>query len=257
MKIAVTQNFLQAHLYLSNTLEEKYIGSEFPHKRMMMPPIDLSLLQNIDFYLSTHGHTDHMDPGSIESIYKENRSVPIFICPRSQLMRAVERKVPIEKLLGINSDESYSLRDKNREIISIHAVPAAHEQISINEFANHEALGYIIKVNGITLYHSGDCIPYEGLTERLKEFQIDLALLPVNGRNEYLTKKGIAGNFTIDEASALAHDAGISIIIPHHYGMFDFNTISPKEVEKGLISCNWNIGKNAVVTSPGVVYTIG
>ena len=36
--------------------------------------------------------------------------------------------------------------------------------------------------DGLTIYHSGDCAPYEGLARNLSGFQIDLALLPVNGR---------------------------------------------------------------------------
>ena len=82
----------------------------------------------------------------------------------------------------------------------------------------------------MALYHSGDTIPYEGLAERVKAHQVDLALLPINGRG-----KGVPGNFTLAEAIQLCHRADIPYLIPHHFGMFAFNTVDP-EVIKALRS---------------------
>ena len=58
----------------------------------------------------------------------------------------------------------------------------------------------------------------------------DLALLPVNGRHDALRKRGIAGNLTLEEAVALTGDCGIPAMVPHHYGMFAFNTADPVQV---------------------------
>jgi L-ascorbate metabolism protein UlaG (beta-lactamase superfamily) len=60
---------------------------------------------------------------------------------------------------------------------------------------------------------------------------VDLALLPVNGRDAVRAAAGIAGNFSLDEAAALAREAGFRACLGHHYGMFDFNTIDPEEAE--------------------------
>eukprot|EP00752_Nemacystus_decipiens_P019106 g17162.t1 len=42
---------------------------------------------------------------------------------------------------------------------------------------------------------------------------------------------GIPGNFTLEEAINLCKDAGIGWMIPHHFGMFAFNTISEAAID--------------------------
>jgi len=73
---------------------------------------------------------------------------------------------------------------------------------------------------GFALRHAG----------RLRMQTIDLALLPVNGRSDRLTSRGIMGNMTFDEAQALCVAAGIGAWVPHHFGMFAFNTADPAEL---------------------------
>ena len=106
------------------------------------------------------------------------------------------------------------------------AIPSAHETLEKNERGEYRYLGYIIRLGSMTLYHSGDTIPYPGLAERVKTDQIDMALLPINGRG-----KGVPGNFTFDEAVQLCQSADIPYLIPHHFGMFAFNTVDPKIIE--------------------------
>jgi L-ascorbate metabolism protein UlaG (beta-lactamase superfamily) len=75
------------------------------------------------------------------------------------------------------------------------------------------------------LYHSGDTVVYPGLADELLTQRIDAALLPVNGRG-----KGVAGNMTFDEAMALCVAAKIPVLLPHHFGMFAFNTVAESEL---------------------------
>jgi L-ascorbate metabolism protein UlaG (beta-lactamase superfamily) len=86
----------------------------------------------------------------------------------------------------------------------------------------------------IRIYHSGDCIPFDGQTELLRSLDIDLALLPINGRDEIRSNKGIPGNFTIDEAIRLCLDADIGHLLCHHFEMFEFNTIDRETVRQTL-----------------------
>jgi L-ascorbate metabolism protein UlaG (beta-lactamase superfamily) len=62
------------------------------------------------------------------------------------------------------------------------------------------------------------------MAELLGQRQIDLALLPINGRDP---GRGVAGNLTGVEAVELARDIRASLVIPCHYEMFAFNTASP------------------------------
>jgi hypothetical protein len=71
-----------------------------------------------------------------------------------------------------------------------------------------------------TLYHSGDCVPYDGLATRVRALaggRVDVALLPINGR---APERGVAGNFDGPEAARLARDVGAAVACPMHYEMF-------------------------------------
>ncbi|MHB9037412.1 MAG: MBL fold metallo-hydrolase, partial [Armatimonadota bacterium] len=92
------------------------------------------------------------------------------------------------------------------------------------------------RMGSLTLYHSGDCVPYNGLPDHLREKRIDVALLPVNGRDSYRKNRGVPGNFSLAEAVQLCEDAHIPVLIAHHFGMFDFNTIDVNEARKKISS---------------------
>jgi L-ascorbate metabolism protein UlaG (beta-lactamase superfamily) len=123
---------------------------------------------------------------------------------------------------GINAEETLDV-----DGVEITAIASAHETLETNARGEHRFLGYIVKLAGTAIYHSGDCVPYEGLPERLRREKVDVALLPVNGRG-----KGVQGNFTLDEAVALCRAAGIETLIVHHFGMFAFNTVARAEIER-------------------------
>ncbi|MDY0093553.1 MAG: MBL fold metallo-hydrolase, partial [Candidatus Vecturithrix sp.] len=113
--------------------------------------------------------------------------------------------------------------------IGLEAIPSAHEELQVNNRGEHAFLGYILKIGTITLYHSGDCTPYPGLEDTLATHAVDLALLPVNGRDEYRKSRKIPGNFTLDEVVNLGKYANIPFLLGHHFGMFDFNTINREQ----------------------------
>jgi L-ascorbate metabolism protein UlaG (beta-lactamase superfamily) len=55
-----------------------------------------------------------------------------------------------------------------------------------------------------------------------------IALLPINGNKP---ERGVAGNLNGKEAANLAESTRASLVIPHHFDMFEFNTESPDEFE--------------------------
>ncbi len=52
------------------------------------------------------------------------------------------------------------------------------------------------------------------------------ALLAINGHDP---SRGVAGNFTADEAVRLGKEIDAGILIPCHYAMFEFNTVTIDE----------------------------
>jgi L-ascorbate metabolism protein UlaG (beta-lactamase superfamily) len=58
-------------------------------------------------------------------------------------------------------------------------------------------------------------VPYEGLADRLRPYNVTVALLPISG-----ARPGRPGNFDIPQAAQLAADIGAEWLAPMHYGMF-------------------------------------
>ena len=135
------------------------------------------------------------------------------------------------------------------------AVASAHEQLKVNAKGEHHYLGYILGSDDIRLYHSGDCVPYCGLGELLLARQIDVALLPINGRSEPLSRKGIAGNFTFEEAVDLCQAARIPVLVGHHWGMFDFNTCDPETLRGKMRTQNKGVACYFPSTSSSLLCT--
>ncbi len=206
--------------YLSDFLAEKYRGTRFPHTRMAPPVITPGALTDIDWLLCTHGHTDHMDPGTIPDLLAANPAARV-LAPRAERARAIERGVPEDRLVLIDAGEAVDLGG-----VLVTATPAAHEDLRRSE-DGYLFLGYVLTGGGVTLWHSGDTIPFPGLAEWLMPFRVDLALLPVNGRDAERAKNGVPGNLTLEEAVALADAIGASAMLGHHFGLFDFNTLDP------------------------------
>ncbi len=215
--------------YLSDSLADKYRDHEYPHVRMMTAPAAPESLRGVDLLLCTHRHSDHMDPGSAPTIARVNPGCRIVL-PRAEYAHAISLGLPEARLHGMAAGESWEPFEGAR----VEAIPSAHETLAVNDRGEHANLGYIMTLGGIRFYHSGDCVPYDGLAETLRGRTVDLALLPINGRSEYLRERGIAGNFTAEEALLLCREAGISLLICHHFGMFEFNTVDPREVERRI-----------------------
>ncbi len=68
----------------------------------------------------------------------------------------------------------------------------------------YPSLGYLIRFGRWTIYHAGACSLYEGLADRLRPFNVSVALLPVGDEN-----------FSAAEAARLASEIGASWLVPY------------------------------------------
>jgi|SRR5687767_454582 len=207
--------------YLSDSLTTKYSQTNKPHVRMTERVIAPERLDFADIVTSSHNHTDHLDGETLIPILKANPNVTVLVS-RANINFAAERlHVPVESLTSIRADSETITVDP----FTFYAIPAAHESLEQDENGNHRYIGLIIQAGQWTIYHSGDCVPYTGLIERLQKWKIDIALLPINGREP---ARGVPGNFTADEAAQLGKQINAGLVIPCHYEMFEFNTVSPQ-----------------------------
>lgn len=174
-----------------------------------------------DYYLITHEHLDHLDPGTVSAV-AERSGRTRFVAPACCHPSLLELGVRPDRLYRAATDRV--LRFDDVEIVPI---PAAHETLEEDPVMGHRWVGYIIRLNGVTLYHAGDTVVYPGLVERLKAEKIQVGMLPINGGDFFRRNGGIVGNMGYREAAELAYAAGFDMTIPLHYDVFAFNGERP------------------------------
>ena len=220
--------------YLSDSLAEKYRGTPRPHVRMMPAPVSPADCAFVDLVLCTHAHTDHMDPDTLKPLLARNPEARL-IAPRAMQAQAVTRSgLKEDRLVLVDAGETVHPIDS----FSITVTRAAHERLEVDENGCNRFLGYVIDTGTVRLWHSGDGIPFDGLEQEAGRLRPDICLLPVNGRRPELSDNGVPGNFTLDEAIALACAVGASDLVAHHYGLFDFNTEQPEVIDAAARSEN-------------------
>lgn len=206
--------------YLSDALTRKYAHTNKPHVRISERVIAPTLLHGIDILTSSHNHTDHLDAETLQPILDNNPQVS-FVIPEANRDFVVERVGCARDFpLGLNDGQSLQLG-----VFTLHGVPAAHNDLERDDQGNCRFMGYVLEFGPWKIYHSGDTLWYPGMVEILKPFQVDIALLPINGNDP---ARGVAGNLNAQEAVELGLAIGAKLVIPHHYDLFAFNTADPQ-----------------------------
>jgi L-ascorbate metabolism protein UlaG (beta-lactamase superfamily) len=206
--------------YLSDSLTRKYACSDKPHVRMTERVVDPAQLNFIDVVTSSHNHTDHLDAETLIPLLRHNPKLELVIPEANRLFVADRLKIVPDIPVGLDAGESVELVG-----FKITAVPAAHETVERDEEGRCRFLGYVVECGPWTVYHSGDTMRFAGMVELLRQWQIDVAILPINGR---LPERRVAGNLSGPEAASLAIEIGAQVVIPCHYDMFEFNTVTPE-----------------------------
>ena len=179
----------------------------------------------VDVVLCTHEHVDHFDADSAPAIAAASPRA-VFVVPTPIVDMVTESGVPSDRVIGIQPGDPTELAG-----LSIRAVPAMHgvtmddaygfgEELSGGEI---RFLGYVLEAGDVRLYHAGDTIHYPGMEDALRELAIDVAMLPINGRDPEREARGIVGNLSEREAAWLACEIGAGTVVPMHYDLFARN----------------------------------
>jgi L-ascorbate metabolism protein UlaG (beta-lactamase superfamily) len=209
--------------YLSDSLTRKYAGTDKPHVRMTERVVDPAALAStgvIDLITSSHNHTDHFDPETLEPLLSGNPQARLAI-PAANRDSAQERLAPEFASRFLELDDTRSRKIAN---LTISGVAAAHPTVERDQAGHCRFLGYVLHWGELTFYHSGDTLEHEWLVPSLKNFEIDVALLPINGDRP---ERRVAGNLDGPQAARLAQAIGARIVIPCHFDLFEFNSDSP------------------------------
>lgn len=192
--------------------------------RNVPPMLRPEEVTNASIIAGTHDHADHIDrpvwPGLAKASPQATFVVPELL--REGLSRELE--IPLERMVGLDDGRTIELGN-----VRISAIASAHEFLDRDpDTGLHPYLGYILEANGVTLYHAGDTCIYEGLHAKLRRWKIDVALLPINGRDAKRLASGCIGNMTYQEAVDLAGTLQFGLTIPTHYDMFTSNPGDPQ-----------------------------
>ena len=205
--------------YLSDSLTRKYAATDKPHVRMTSRVIDPARLTGVDVVTSSHNHTDHLDPETLRPLILANPNVA-FVIPEANRAFVADRLV-IDPGAPVGLDDGGEVEVAG---LRLHGLPAAHDTVERDAHARCRFMGFVVEIGPFRVYHAGDTRWVPGLPERLRAFQLDLALLPINGG---LEERHVSGNLWGQEAAALAQAAGARLAVPMHYDLFTFNTESP------------------------------
>ncbi|NND06494.1 MAG: MBL fold metallo-hydrolase [Saprospiraceae bacterium] len=213
------ERFLLFDPYLSDSLTKKYARTDKPHVRMSELVIDPAELDFIEVVTSSHNHTDHLDAETLLPIMAANPTLQLIV-PEANRTFVVDRLgCNADYPTGLNAGESVTVKGW-----TIHGIPAAHNDLERDELGRFKFMGYVVEVGPFTLYHSGDTLWHEEIIDALEPFQIDVAMLPINGNKP---ERRVAGNLDGVEAAKLAKTISAKIVTPCHYDMFTFNTADP------------------------------
>jgi L-ascorbate metabolism protein UlaG (beta-lactamase superfamily) len=207
--------------YLSDSLTKKYAATDKPHIRITERVVAPELLTSIDIIACSHNHTDHLDAETLLPLLAVNPQAKVVI-PRASRAFVLERLGKVEyALVELDAGEHVTVAG-----VEFHGIPAAHNTVERDEHGRCRFLGYVARLNGTTVYHSGDTLLHESLVAALAPFKPDVALVPINGNRP---ERRVAGNLNGREAALLTHEIGAGVAVPHHFDMFEFNTASPDE----------------------------
>ena len=207
--------------YLSDSLTKKYAGTDKPHVRMTERIVAPERLDFIDVVTCSHNHTDHLDGETLRPLIHANPDIRLIIPEANREFVADRLQIDTRMPLGVDDGTSASAA-----AFRFTGVASAHEELERDAQGRCKFLGYIAQLGPWKIYHSGDTLRYEGMTERLQQWAPDIALLPINGRSP---ERRVPGNLGGREAAQLAKDIRARLVIPCHYEMFEFNTASPDE----------------------------
>ena len=193
---------------------ERFIHSQRPLIESQLPT---------DYVLVTHAHGDHTNPETIARIHKSWPEAK-YVGPKESIDRILkETDVDRDHVTTVEAGERVSVGS-----IKVHAFyskpPAGDPEAGIGP-PDVTHLGYVIEMERIKLYFTGDAI---NTLADLDELIAPIATLePDIG---FLTTHPTEGEFPFFEGSVLlARKLGLKTAVPSHYACFVRRTFDPQQ----------------------------
>ena len=214
---------------------DPYYPADRPADRFIHPepPLIESELPT-DYVLFTHEHGDHTHPETVARI-RSAWPGATFIGPRDSIDRVVAAAgVASGQTIAMGAGESIFLEDAEgvRSIVvqAFYAKPPAGDPAAGIDPPDVVHLGYVIEMEGITLYNTGDLIntfaDHDELIDPIAALKPDIG---------FITMHPTDGEFPFFEGSVrLVQKLGLKTAVPAHYSCFVEHSYDP-EVWASLI----------------------
>ncbi len=197
------------------------------HEDRLIPPPPLELAADgVDVLLVTHEHLDHLDLPFLPRFLERSPDARVVL--PAAIAAHVEGVVPESRLVLVDPHDEIEVGG-----LEVHVAPAFHGVDMADAYGDGSAVGgrprfvgYAVG-RGRRIYHAGDTIVTDELVDALGRLDLDVALLPINGRDAEREARGIIGNMDAAEAVELALSAGARILVPYHWDGFAGNTVQP------------------------------
>lgn len=201
-----------------------------PHEDRLIPVAPLELAaDDVDFLLVTHEHLDHLDLPFLPTLLERSPSARVVL--PTPLAPLVEGVVPESRLVLVQPGDTLAL-----DGLPLQVVPAIHGILPEDAYTDGSQVdgrprfvGYVLGAER-RIYHAGDTIVTDAVRDAVRGLAIEVALLPVNGRDAEREARGIVGNMDAREAVELAIEIGARVVVPYHWDGFEGNTVPPGSV---------------------------
>lgn len=206
--------------YIDPYLSDSVAESGGPTRRFPLP-LAPGAIQHADIVFATHEHADHADGATLGPLLAASPQATLVTSLQGREI-ALQAGVATERVVVPRLGERIS-----HGALAYTAIPAAHYAYEVDSAGHSRWMGFLIECNGVTLYHAGDTILIPEMLAALKGQRIDLALLPINGRDFFREQQEIIGNLWPREAVELAVTLNARVLIGIHNDLFDGNRVNP------------------------------
>jgi L-ascorbate 6-phosphate lactonase len=197
-----------------------------PHELRTSDPIAIEALgEPVGWLLATHEHLDHLDLPSLPALARHSGGIRVVVpAPLEEPVR--EACSDVEVVPVAPGDEFTAGAVRVRVVPAWHgvAIQDGYTDGGWSETGVTRFVGYVLRFPGLTLYHAGDTVASDALIEAVRPLGVDVALVPVNGRDFFREADGILGNLDAREAVELAARIGARTLVPMHHDMVRGNT---------------------------------
>jgi len=189
--------------------------------RRFTVPIDPGQASHARVVFTTHEHGDHADAATLGPLMAASAGATLITSPQGREL-ALQADIAEERIRLARLGERVELAG-----LAYTATPAAHYSYEVDPQGHSRWMGFLIECNGVALYHSGDTIVIPQIFEALAGRAIDIALLPINGRDFFREERNIVGNMWPGEAIDLAVRLKARLLLAIHNDLFAHNRVNP------------------------------